>query len=301
MDNLRSRNLADATEPIVYSFDINSECKQYTFGLSQSQFSKTIDQNLFILKNTPFWKSFLENEVSCYEIEIEKENWIIISNFGEQFLGKGILIFVAPNQTNTYTYNQEFNSKNKLTTITITNSDDQKVELSDETINYQIFIENTETDNKEVIYQNGIPYTEENLVITPVVVTSMVFNNSIDFEFDDVYLTLEDSNGDLVFLSSDYECSLKNTDSNVTSMIPIVKDKIENVYYTYQSDYDRVRFVISDYGRFISHSTSKNNSSYSDNKGFLLSVKTKNESNKNVSVRFTIDDESYAKNLTSNF
>lgn len=297
MDNLRSRNLADATEPIVYSFDINSECKQYTFGLSQSQFSKTIDQNLFILKNTPFWKSLLENEVSCYE----KENQIIISNFGEQFLGKGILIFVAPNQTNTYTYNHQFNSKNKLTTFTIKDSNNKEIDLSSVTIDYQIFIENTETDNKEVIYQNGIPYTEENLFITPVVVTSMVFNTSINFEADDVYLTLEDSNGDLVLLSCDYECSLMNTDSNVTSMIPIVNDKIENVYYTYQSDYDRVRFVISDYGRFISHSTSKNNSSYSDNKGFLLSVKTKNESNKNVSVRFTIDEKSYATNLTSNF
>ena len=129
----------------------------------------------------------------------------------------------------------------------------------------------------------------------------MVFNTSINFELDDVYLTLEDSNGDLVLLTCDYECSLKNTDSTVTSMIPMVNNKIENVYYTYQSDYDRVRFVISDYGRFISHSTSKNNSSYSDNKGFLLSVKTKNEYNKNVSVRFTIDDESYATNLTSNF
>ena len=297
MDNLRSRNLADATEPIVYSFDINSNCKQYTFGLSQSQFSKTIDQNLFILKNTPFWKSLLENEVSCYE----KENQIIISNFGEQFLGKGILIFVAPNQTNTYTYNQQFNSKNKLTTFTIKDSNNKEIDLSSVTIDYQIFIENTEKDNKEVIYKNGIPYTEENLFITPAVFTSMVFNTSINFEADDVYLTLEDSNGDLVLLSNDYECSLMNTDSNVTSMIPMVNDKIENVYYTYQSDYDRVRFVISDYGRFISHSTSKNNSSYSDNKGFPLSVKTKNESNKNVSVRFTIDEKSYATNLTSNF
>lgn len=299
MDNLRSKNLADATEPIVYSFNIDSKCKQYTFGLSQSYFSETIDQNLFILKNTPFWKSILENEVSCYE----KEDQIIISNFGEQFLGKGIIIFVAPNQTNTYTYTQQFNSKKKLTTIfTINDSNNKEVDLSSVTINYQIFIENTETDNKEVIYQNGIPYTEEkDLFITPVVVSSMVFNTSINFELDDVYLTLEDSNGDLVLLTCDYECSLKNTDSTVTSMIPMVNNKIENVYYTYQSDYDRVRFVISDYGRFISHSTSKNNSSYSDNKGFLLSVKTKNEYNKNVSVRFTIDDESYAKNLTSNF
>jgi hypothetical protein len=153
------------------------------------------------------------------------------------------------------------------------------------------------------MYNEGVKFSNKELNLSPYVLQTMTFISGVQFsDTDEIYLTLEDESGDLVLLASDYECSIpKNDKLNVTTIIPFVNDNIENVYYTDKSDYDKVRFVMSDYGRYISHSTSKENKPFENNLGFLLSVKPKDNSNKNVSVRFTIDNKDYATNLTSNF
>lgn len=300
MDNLRSRNQANAAEPIVYTFDINPQCKQYTFGISQFNISKNIEQNLYILRKTPFWKSPLDNEVSSYK----DNNITYVSNFGDNLLGKQIIIFNNINQSSNYIFNISYNNYFKTTDYTILNNSNEEVELSKITIDYDIYVESSFNDEGEVIYRDGIKFINKDLILSPCVLQGMIFNTSVLFtESDEIYLTLEDDGtGDLIMLCSDYECTItKDTELNVTSVIPLVNDIIENVYYTDKSDYDKVRFVISDYGRYISHSTSTNNGDFENNLGYLLSVKPKDESNKNVSVRFTIDDKDYATNLTSNF
>lgn len=300
MNNLRSRNQANAAEPIVYTFDINPQCKQYTFGVSQYNISKNIEQNLYILRKTPFWKSPLSNDVSSYK----DNNNTYISNFGDNLFGKQIIIFNNINQSSNYIFNISYNNYFKTTDYTILNNSNEEVELSKITIDYDIYVESSFNDEGEVIYRDGIKFINKDLILSPCVLQGMIFNTSVLFsESDEIYLTLEDDGtGDLIMLCSDYECTItKDSELNVTSVIPLVNDIIENVYYTDKSDYDKVRFVISDYGRYISHSTSTNNGDFENNLGYLLSVKPKDESNKNVSVRFTIDDKDYATNLTSNF
>lgn len=298
MNNLRSKNQANATEPIVYAFDINSDCKQYTFGISQFNATKNIEQNLYVLRKTPFWKSFLSQEVSCYQ---DSKN-TYISNFGDTFLGKQILIFYNKNQTNEYSFAQSYDKKNKTTNYTISNSSGKEINLDNVTIDYDVYIESSDND-EVVMYNEGVKFSNKKINLSPHVLQTMTFISGVQFsDTDEIYLTLEDESGDLVLLASDYECAIpKNDKLNVTTIIPFVNDNIENVYYTDKSDYDKVRFVMSDYGRYISHSTSKDNKPFENNLGFLLSVKTKDDSNKNVSVRFSIDNKDYATNLTSNF
>lgn len=300
MDNLRSKNQANAAEPIVYTFDINPQCKQYTFGISQFNITKNIEQNLYILRKTPFWKSPLLHEVSSYK----DNNNTYISNFGNNLFGKQIIVFNNINQSSNYIFNISYDNKNKTTDYTILTTSNKEVELSDITINYDIYLESSNENESNVIYRDGIKLYNKDLILSPYVLQGMVFTTSVLFTgSDEIYITLEDDGtGDLIFLCSDYECTIpKDNELNVTSIIPFVNDEIENVYYTDNTEYDKVRFVMSDYGRYISHSTSTNNGDFENNLGYLLSVKTKDESNKNVSVRFTIDNKDYATNLTSNF
>lgn len=300
MVNLRSKNQANSFEPIVYTFDIDPQCKQYTFGISQYNISKNIEQNLYILKQTPFWKSPLAYEVSSYK----DDNNTFVNNFGNTLFGKQIIVFNEVIQSNDYHFNITYDNRNKTMDYNIFNSSNVELNLSDVTINYDIYMESSENDNGQIIYRDGVKLYNKDLILSPYVLQGMIFNSSVSFtETDEIYLTLEDDGtGDLIMLCSDYECTIpKDDELNVTSVIPFVNDTIENVYYTDKSDYDKVRFVMSDYGRYISHSTSTNNGKFENNMGFLLSVKTKDESNKNVSVRFTIDNKDYATNLTSNF
>lgn len=253
-----------------------------------------------MLRKTPFWKSPLSHEVSSYK---DNDN-TYVNNFGDTLFGKQIIVFNNVNQSNDYHFNISYDIRNKTTDYIIYNSSDEEINLSDVTINYDIYMESSTSNDGQIIYRNGVKLYNKDLILSPYVLQGMVFNTNVLFtESNEIYLTLEDDGtGDLILLSSDYECTIpKDNELNVSSIIPFVNDEIENVYYTDKSDYDKVRFVMSDYGRYISHSTSTNNGKFENNLGYLLSVKTKDESNKNVSVRFTIDNKNYATNLTSNF
>lgn len=300
MNNLRSKKLANAAEPIVYSFDINPNCKQYSFGISQNSKQKNIEQNLLILRKTPFWKSPLSQEVSCYQ----DQNNTYICNFGDSLLGKKILIYCNTNQSSDYYFHKNYNNENKILEYEIKDSSNEIVYFPTIKIDYNIYLESSsEKDDEEKIFNNGIKYSSIDLDIVPFVLQGMVFNTNTSFSSsDDIYLTLEDEKGDLILLCSDYECTIpKDNKLNVTCIVQLDNDKIENVYYTEKSDYDKVRFIISDYGRHISHSTSTNNGQFENNLGFMLSPEAKEESKKNVSVRFSIDNKNYSTNLTTNF
>lgn len=176
--------------------------------------------------------------------------------------------------------------------------------INDINIIYDIYLESQNEEESEKLFLDGKVFSNKNLSLTPFILQGMVFNSNVSFtESDEIYLSLENNEtDDLIVLCSDYEYTLNEKDElNTTTIIPFVNDKIENIYYTNETDYNKVRFVISNNGRYISHSTSNDNNIFKNNLGFLLSSKTKDESNKNVSVRFSIDNKSYSTNLTSNF
>ena len=91
---------------------------------------------------------------------------------------------------------------------------------------------------------------ETNFTITPTALTTQVYNSDTQFSEDEVYLTLESSD-DLVFLTSDYEITLNTENEKYSSIILLKNNETDAMYYD-KIDTDRVRFVISDYGRIIS-------------------------------------------------
>lgn len=91
---------------------------------------------------------------------------------------------------------------------------------------------------------------ETDFTITPTALTSQVYNSDTQFSKDELYITLESSD-DLVFLTSDYEITLNTENEKYSSIILLKNNETDAMYYD-KIDTDRVRFVISDYGRIIS-------------------------------------------------
>lgn len=302
MDNYKSTYTVDITSPAVFSFNITKDCKQYTFGLSQYNSSDYIEQNLFVLKNIPYWKSFLKYETSCYK----SNDTYIISNFGNTFLGKSIIIFQKDYQSNQYTFTDQIDKRTGIYNTHLYKNDENKklteIDITNVSIDYSSYIETFDDSNEEIIiYSNDKKFIEQDLNIIPSILKNKIHTSSLSHSNEEVYLIIDNDGNDISFLCTDYECNLHENDVTTTTLFTMVDDVIETTHYINDLNYDKVRFVISDNGRYISHSTSLNGGEYKNNKGFLLSVEPKNQSNKNVSVRFSIGNKIHCSNLTSNF
>lgn len=116
---------------------------------------------------------------------------------------------------------------------------------------------------------------------------------------EDEIITL-DNQGGLTLLNFDYAIKLDTNKTDVTTISSIKNDKIIQCDYLINKDYDKVRFVISDYGRIISHSIHPINSekAYSDSKIHVFDSKNVKD---NVFVKFSTDNKSGISNITTNF
>ena len=299
MINYRSRQLPKINESIVYSFDLNTNCKYISFGLSSLRDKKTIDQNIFVFKNIPYWYNSTSEDLSCF-IENDK---VTLSNCGEKLLNKSFLML------------------NPLINSTISNLSDKSE------FNCQFYIESDDASQDDItIFYNNKTYKlvenkdDSNLSLKPIVSQSKIYINDIQFSKDNDYCLLLDNE---TLLTLDYEFDFKSSDDNysASTIMPMVNDKIENFYYTNKipSKDCRMRFIIDDKGRYISlscaDSITSNNYNKSDSfifsNNFVLEELEKSKKDK-VSVRFSIEDEEdeennstdvedYCTQLSSNF
>lgn len=294
MINYRSRQLPKINESIVYSFDLNTNCKQMSFGLSSSKDKKTIDQNIFVFKNIPYWYNSTSEDLSCF-IENDK---VSLSNCGEKLLNKSFLM-LDPSIDSTIT---NLSNSSKFNCQFYIESDDAS--QNDITIFY-----NNKTYKLVKTIDN--PETKDNSILSliPIVSQSKIYINDIQFSKEDDYWLFLDNE---TLLTLDYEFDFKSSDENYTAstIIPMVNDKIENFYYTNKIPNKdcRVRFIIDDKGRYISlscaDSITSNNYNKSDSfifsNNFVLGELEKSKKDK-VSVRFSIDNKDYCTQLSSNF
>ena len=288
MINYRSKQLPKIYESIVYSFDLNTNCKQISFGLSSSKDKKTIDQNIFVFKNIPYWYNSTSEDLSCF-IENDK---VTLSNCGEKLLNKSFLML-----------DPTINS-------TITNLSDKSE------FKCQFYIESDDASHNDItIFYNNKTYklveNKDNSILSliPIVSQSKIYINDIQFSKDDDYWLFLDNETLLIL---DYEFDFKSSDENYTAstIIPMVNDKIENFYYTNKIPNKdcRMRFIIDDKGRYISlscaDSITSNDYNESDSfifsNNFVLGELEKSKKDK-VSVRFSIDNKNYCTELSSNF
>lgn len=265
-----------------------------SFGLSSSKDKKTIDQNIFVFKNIPYWYNSTSEDLSCF-IENDK---VSLSNCGEKLLNKSFLM-LDPSIDSTIT---NLSNSSKFNCQFYIESDDAS--QNDITIFY-----NNKTYKLVKTIDN--PETKDNSILSliPIVSQSKIYINDIQFSKEDDYWLFLDKD---TLLTLDYEFDFKSSDENYTAstIIPMVNDKIENFYYTNKipNKNCRVRFIIDDKGRYISlscaDSITSNNYNKSDSfifsNNFVLGELEKSKKDK-VSVRFSIDNKDYCTQLSSNF
>lgn len=137
--------------------------------------------------------------------------------------------------------------------------------------------------------------------VTPVTLTSHVFNSNVIFSNEEYYLVIDNTNDTLTFLVSDYEITFDPQKCNHSSIILMQNNKNTATYYN-SINSNVLRFIISDYGRIISLAqfNEDNNSFYNSDCYIFASEKNTNE-NQTVSVRFSSELKDSITNVTANF
>ena len=106
---------------------------------------------------------------------------------------------------------------------------------------------------------------------------------------------------DLVLLTSDYEITIDSEKEKYSSIILLKNNETDAIYYD-KIDTDRVRFVISDYGRIISFAQhDKESNSFNKTKSLIFSSNKLTDENQTVSIRLSSDIFNSTKNVTVNF
>lgn len=139
-------------------------------------------------------------------------------------------------------------------------------------------------------YINNQYYYRTNLEVTPML-----------YEIgDNEYITVSNNQDDLFLLGTDFEIFIPDSmSSKITTVISYQKQKIVKTQFLKDKEFDRVRFVISDYGRTISHSVKKRNEiGYSNT---TISNFDCQKYTNPASIRFYTANDSIISNITANF
>lgn len=106
---------------------------------------------------------------------------------------------------------------------------------------------------------------------------------------------------DLVLLTTDYEITIDSEKENYSTIVLLKNNETDAIYYD-KIDTDRVRFVISDYGRIISFAQhDKESNSFNKTKSLIFSSNKLTDENQTVSIRLSSDIFNSTKNITVNF
>ncbi len=157
---------------------------------------------------------------------------------------------------------------------------------------------------------NGQFYYKSNLPITPVIIQStQKEDNNVILNGNEI-INIGQNNLDLIFLAIDYEVTIPSDYiKKMYSIVSVQQGKIIKTDYSkgitdkyLTDDYkmpSRARFVISDYGRMISHSFKVNNKH--QYKHVSVNTFDTEKTTNPVSLVFQTDDDSGISNITSNF
>ena len=278
------------------SFD-KGDNKKFALGFSLNDADNFILQNVLILQDKIHWKSSLDNDLSVVESD---DGTTTLSNVGNTFLNNEIRILQdARYQTSSYIGERKANHVE-------VSFYEGSTEVNFETIdtNHSVYIkikENDDTYGKNVLTEDFSSFVETDFIVTPTVLSSKVYNSDTNFsKTDDIYITLE-SVDDLVLLTSDYEITIDSEKENYSTIVLLKNNETDSIYYD-KIDTDRVRFVISDYGRFISFAQhNEESNSFHKTKSLIFSSNKLTDENQTVSIRLSSDIFNSTEKITVNF
>jgi hypothetical protein len=102
------------------------------------------------------------------------------------------------------------------------------------------------------IYKNNKYYYQSTFNVVPFVCQ----------EQDDTIILLENNSNEAVVLNLDYGVSLNPYEYNISTVESYINGNLVKTEHFTSPEYDKVRFVMSDYGRIISHTVHHENSKH---------------------------------------
>lgn len=245
------------------------------------QFNKiddSIDPTSFTFQNGFFYVWNTQNKLLGNEI-------VILQDFIP--LQKQDYYVLFDNETSTYNFYHKSNIGAPISNAAID-------------LHYTCYI-NTDSygdSSDEVIYHNDQYYFKTDFQVIPQLAS--------DDDYDAILIS---SGQEPTILASDFIIKIDPTKYKITSIVAKENGKVLSTDYINFYDYDRVRFVISDYGRMISHSIHKKDSEsmYQQSKVSVFNTKKFNSNYpqfnnyKFVSINFKVNDKNSISNLTANF
>lgn len=134
------------------------------------------------------------------------------------------------------------------------------------------------------------------------------------FDENNYVLSISNDGEELVLLTADYEITINTNEETISTINVMEKSQLNfteqgvlrNTYPTYTGYEkilsDRLRFVISDYGRIISIGQhDKNTDTFKDSSVFMFSGEKLLEDGQTVSVRVSLESKDSLSNVTANF
>ena len=167
-------------------------------------------------------------------------------------------------------------------------------------LNYTCYINtNNYSSTDEAIFYKDQYYFRTSFQVIPQLAS--------DDDYDAIILS--NNPNETVLLASDFVIKIDPNKHNISSIVASHNGNVQSIDYIKFADYDRARFVISDYGRMISHSIHKKNSdamfqqvrvTVFEGDKFNSLIKH-NDNYKYVYVNFSVNDKNSISNLTANF
>lgn len=176
--------------------------------------------------------------------------------------------------------------------------------LSKLNLNYTCFTTDSffSQDDQFMYNIHGQFYYKSNLPITPLIIQSTQKENGVEILDGNEIINVGQNNLDLIFLAIDYEVTIPtNYIEKMYSIVSVQQGKIIKTDYSkgITNNYNRARFVISDYGRMISHSF-KENDKYQYKHVSVNTFDTQKTTNP-VTLVFQTDNDAGISNISSNF
>lgn len=179
-------------------------------------------------------------------------------------------------------------------------SNTKEVSFNDLDLGYKCYITSQDFINQDLkqypIFQNNTYYFESTLEVVPIVHV----NKNDDDDMDTVILVGLNSS-ECSILAYDYGIAIDPSENKITSIQAIHNNKVIDTTYINNLQYDKARFVISDYGRLISHSVHKKDSDKMFEQPNITVFNTVEKSSTPTRVHFYTNNDKGITNITSNF
>lgn len=215
----------------------------------------------------------------------------MVYNTEGYLLGNKIHFLQQTHKTNKYYSKVSTTNTKDIVIYDSTSETQEQVSLENLDLSYKCYINTDQfsSQNGELIFIQEQFY-ETNFEVVPF--TCQTQNQQI--------IILDNTQNELAFLGLDYGVVVDPEINKIVTIASYQNGVIKETDYIKGVDYNRVRFVVSDGGRILSHAVHEKDSKEQFSKNVAKKFET-NDRERLISIKFEIDNNSSISNITSNF